>query len=80
MTLVERDSRSRSLRVAIREHVRPDRGVNGVYHHVSRAHVDRYLAEFGFRYKSRHVTDARRTLAALSQAGGQRLRYREAGA
>ena len=53
------------------------RGVNGVYHHVSRAHLDRYLAEFDFRYNSRAATDGRRTMAALSQAEGKRLKYRE---
>lgn len=25
------------------------RGVNGVYHHVSKGHLHRYLAEFDFR-------------------------------
>lgn len=137
-TLVERDGRARSFRMAnvtaynlkgaIRDHVNPDaqimtdglasyqglgrdfaghgvihhhlgeyargsvhtqtvesyfatlkRGVNGTYHHVSRAHLDRYLAEFDFRYNARHVTDSERTVRALSQTGGKRLRYREAG-
>ena len=53
------------------------RGVNGVYHHVSRAHLDRYLAEFDFRYNSRHVNDSRRTVTALAGAEGKRLKYRE---
>ena len=136
MTLVERDGRARSFRVAnvtarelggaIREHVDPrsrlvtdewlayrevgkdfaahdtvahgygeyvrgsthtntvegyfanlKRGVNGIYHHVSRAHLDRYLAEFDFRYNARHASDSARTVAALSQAKGKRLKYRE---
>jgi transposase-like protein len=53
------------------------RGVNGIYHHVSRAHLDRYLAEFDFRYNARHVSDSARTVAALSGAEGKRLKYRE---
>src|SRR6266404_7244189 len=29
------------------------RGIYGVYHHVSQAHLHRYLAEFDFRYSNR---------------------------
>ncbi|HEV8602376.1 MAG TPA: IS1595 family transposase, partial [Gaiellaceae bacterium] len=29
------------------------RGINGVYHHVSEAHLPRYLSEFDFRYNTR---------------------------
>ena len=54
------------------------RGVNGQYHHVSRAHLPRYLAEFDFRYNNRialGVNDSQRTVAALLGAEGKRLRY-----
>ncbi|HEY5294514.1 MAG TPA: IS1595 family transposase [Gaiellaceae bacterium] len=51
------------------------RGINGIYHHVSEAHPDRYLAEFDFRYNARRMTDAERTRLALSKVGGKRLRY-----
>lgn len=51
------------------------RGVNGTYHHVSEAHLPRYLAEFDFRYNARHVSDAERTRKALSMTVGKRLRY-----
>jgi hypothetical protein len=54
------------------------RGINGVYHHVSEAHLHRYLAEFDFRYNTRSAngfTDAERTRIALSQVVGKRLRY-----
>jgi transposase-like protein len=54
------------------------RGINGVYHHVSEAHLPRYLAEFDFRYNNRianGVDDAERTRRALSMVGGKRLRY-----
>jgi transposase-like protein len=54
------------------------RGINGVYHHVSPAHLPRYLAEFDFRYNNRialGVTDAERTRRALLGCEGKRLRY-----
>jgi hypothetical protein len=37
------------------------RGINGVYHHVGKQHLHRYLSEFDFRYNSRK----RRTGIAL---------------
>ena len=40
-------------------------GIYGVYHHVSPAHLGRYVTEFDFRYSSRHVTDAERCAKAL---------------
>lgn len=51
------------------------RGINGVYHHVSEAHLPRYLSEFDFRYNARHVTDGERTVMALKGAEGKRLKY-----
>ena len=54
------------------------RGVNGVYHHVSEAHLPRYLAEFDFRYNKRSgngYTDAERTVEALKGVVGKRLTY-----
>ncbi len=53
------------------------RGINGVYHHVSEQHLDRYLAEFGFRYDHRKVEDAVRTAVALEQTNGKRLMFKE---
>ena len=52
------------------------RGINGVYHHVSEQHLDRYLAEFGFRYDNRKVEDAVRVSIALGQIEGKRLTYK----
>jgi transposase-like protein len=54
------------------------RGIDGVYHHVSEAHLPRYLAEFDFRYNNRMalgVSDAERTRRALSMIEGKRLTY-----
>jgi transposase-like protein len=52
------------------------RGINGIYQHVSEQHLDRYLAEFGFRYDNRKVDDATRVTIALKQIGGKRLTYK----
>jgi transposase-like protein len=54
------------------------RGIVGVYHHVSRRHLPRYLSEFDFRYNSRHMDDGERTMLAIRKAAGKRLQYREA--
>jgi transposase-like protein len=56
------------------------RGINGVYHHVSEAHLHRYLAEFDFRYSNRAalgVGDAERSDRAIQGAAGKRLTYRQ---
>ena len=55
------------------------RGINGVYHHISEAHLSRYLAEFDFRYSNRSglgIDDAMRTNEALRGSTGKRLTYR----
>jgi transposase-like protein len=55
------------------------RGIYGVYHHISEAHLKRYLAEFDFRYNERSalgVTDAMRAETALKGIVGKRLMYR----
>ena len=53
------------------------RGINGVYHHVSEAQLPRYLDEFDFRYSTRNLTDGQRTVQALIQSEGKRLRYEQ---
>ncbi|MDP3854499.1 IS1595 family transposase [Phenylobacterium sp.] len=55
------------------------RGVYGTYHHVSEAHLARYLAEFDYRYNSRLDTDSIRTDAMLKATTGKRLTYRRSG-
>ena len=55
------------------------RGIIGVYHHVSEAHLSRYAAEFDFRYNTRSIDDSERTDEALKGAVGKRLMYRRAG-
>lgn len=53
------------------------RGINGIYHNVSREHLHRYLAEYEFRYNHRQLEDGERTAAAIRAANGKRLMYRE---
>jgi len=56
------------------------RGVIGTFHHVSEAHLHRYLAEFDFRYSTRAalgVTDVERAEELLRGAKGKRLMYRQ---
>ena len=55
------------------------RGVVGTYHHVSEQHLDRYLAEFDFRYNNRldlGVSDPARSKKLLKGIVGRRLTYR----
>lgn len=54
------------------------RGIFGVYHHVSEAHLHRYLSEFDFRYSNREgrgVDDVNRAARAVRGAKGKRLTY-----
>lgn len=53
------------------------RGINGVYHHVGRQHLHRYLSEFDFRYNSRKEKDGDRTLLAIKGVDGKRLILRD---
>ncbi len=52
------------------------RGLTGVYQHVSKEHLKRYLCEFDFRYNTRKLDDGERTLRALQGIEGKRLTYR----
>jgi len=57
------------------------RGIVGVYHHVSEAHLHRYLAEFDFRYSNREgrgIDDQSRAQLALRGVQGKRLTYKKA--
>jgi hypothetical protein len=49
------------------------RDIIGTYHHVSEAHLKRYLAEFDFRYNERMalgVNDAERASKAVAGVAG----------
>ncbi|MFI4934199.1 MAG: IS1595 family transposase [Caulobacterales bacterium] len=56
------------------------RGVYGTFHHVSEAHLHRYLSEFDFRWSNREalgITDDMRAAELLRGAKGKRLMYRQ---
>ncbi len=59
------------------------RGMKGVYHHCAKKHLNRYLAEFDFRYNNRVAlgcNDSDRQIAALHGIVGKRLTYRDSSA
>jgi transposase-like protein len=53
------------------------RGINGVYHHVGKQHLGRYVDEFAFRYNARNVNDGTRTELLVQGAEGRRLTYKQ---
>jgi transposase-like protein len=58
------------------------RGVYGVFHHVSEAHLHQYLSEFDFRYNTRiglGFDDSQRASVAIAGAKGKRLTYETTG-
>jgi hypothetical protein len=53
------------------------RGITGVYHHIGKGHVGRYVDEFAFRYDTRKLTDDLRVEMAVMGAEGKRLTYKQ---
>jgi transposase-like protein len=56
------------------------RGLVGVYQHVGRQHLKRYIGEFDFRYNFRKIADEERRMVALQGIEGKRLMYRDSNA
>jgi transposase-like protein len=57
------------------------RGLVGVYQHMDKKHLNRYLSEFDFRQNTRAklgISDAQRTGIAVAGARGKRLTYKTA--
>jgi hypothetical protein len=69
---------SRPVRAARRDHHQHGRGyfsqlkrsIDGTHHHVSKTHLDRYLAQFDFLYSLCKASDSVRMCALIRQAGG----------
>jgi transposase-like protein len=53
------------------------RGIKGVYHHVGKQHLHRYLSEFDFRFNYRKIEDGARTIKAIKGTEGKRILLRE---
>ena len=56
------------------------RGLVGIYQHVDKKHLDRYLAEFDFRQNTRvalGIDDVERSKIAIRGMVGKRLTYRD---
>jgi hypothetical protein len=51
--------------------------MKGVYQHCAEKHLHRYLAEFDFRYNTRKISDAERTIEAVRCGEGKRLTYHQ---
>lgn len=52
------------------------RSLDGTHHRISREHLDRYLAEFDYRYSTREATDAERVDDLIRRVAGRRLAYK----
>jgi len=53
------------------------RSLSGTFHSVSSKHLDRYLAEFDYRYNTRNDKDGERTKEAIRRVAGKRLSYKD---
>ena len=53
------------------------RSLSGTFHHVSDKHLDRYLAEFDYRYNTRDEVDGTRMVQAIKKSNGKRLSYKD---
>lgn len=51
------------------------RSIDGTHHFVTVEHLDRYLAEFDFRYSTRKYTDGQRVSRLMGRAPGRALTY-----
>lgn len=52
------------------------RGINGIYHSVSKKHLHRYTDEYAYRYNTRKSQEVNRFDLTLRQCEG-RLQYRD---
>lgn len=88
---LNRDFNHKSVNHSIGEYARGDvhintvegyfsllkRGIAGVFHHVSKKHLHRYLSEFDFRYNMRTQNDEVVAAMLLNKVEGKRMMYRK---
>ena len=53
------------------------RSLSGTFHQVSDKHLDRYLAEFDYRYNTRKETDGKRMIDTIRKSVGKSLSYKD---
>lgn len=53
------------------------RGLDGIYHSVSKRHLHRYLSEYEYRWNTRQDRDSERMRKAVLMSEGKRLTYQE---
>ncbi len=53
------------------------RSLSGTFHHVTNKHLDRYLAEFDYRYNTRKETDGKRMIDTIRKSVGKKLSYKD---
>ena len=51
------------------------RGINGIFHHVSKKHLHRYLNEFDFRWNLRKLDNSIKTILTIQGGEGKKLKY-----
>jgi transposase-like protein len=52
------------------------RGIDGIYHHVSPKHLQKYCDEYSYRWNTRDMTDGERFEDWFGSINGKRLRYK----
>ena len=52
------------------------RSIDGTHHSISKAHLQRYLGEFDFRYSTRQMDDTQRMHTMVRQGDGVRVSYK----
>lgn len=53
------------------------RGIIGIYHRISKRHLQKYVDEFTFRYNTKHLTTGDRIEMLLGMVMGNRLLYKQ---